>query len=148
MHHQPSLLEHHCKVSQSIYFKNRFFLQQYLGILDIYDAPSSLQEEILLQVGKHICPAWWCDGPVSVIRSKNEYGGCRGKPHPWMSAAQRSTDRLPRCAAGPAPSLEGINQDNSLHALNSDLLAIHTNVSGRNGGAGGVKGQDRKRGVM
>lgn len=64
--------------------------------------------------------------PALAIK-EGKKGGLGGS-YPYISAAPRSTDRLPHCAPRPLPSSGGINQDNSLHALNSEPATIHTNI--------------------
>lgn len=132
LHHPSKPLLHHerthiVKHPNQFVLKTRFS-QPYWVVLEIYDAPSAAKKEKLLAPGKPICPAWWCGGSVTgaAIKEKKKNRGLGG-PYPYISPAQWSTDRLPHCAPRPAPSSGGINQDNSLHALNSDPTTIHTN---------------------
>lgn len=149
LHHSPKPpLQNKHTLTHIIKHPNQFvlktcFSQPYWVVLEIYDAPSAAKKEKSLAPSKPICPARRCGGPVTIAAikrgGKKKIGGW-GWPHPYISAAQWSTDRLPHCTPRPAPSSRGINQDNSLHALNSDPATIHTYIR-RGGGERGATGR-------
>ncbi|CAK6975091.1 Hypothetical predicted protein [Scomber scombrus] len=84
---------------------------------------------------------WPCHQRLPLRKGKK---GGLGDSYPYISAAPRSTDRLPHCTPGPSPSSGGINQDNSLHALNSEPATIHTNIRQDKKGGGRTSGEDNK----